>query len=219
MEGEEPFILAIECQATVDKTMGVRILDYDDMRYSNMMNRYGKIPMQIIPIVFYVGEHKWSAPTSLGGMIGHIYDRELLNDWMYRLLDIRDLKAEAFEEQEWKDLITGVQLFYSYGPDVFKRISFKTSKFIAKFIAKITHCDELYEIIEKEEGEDIDMCSTMETYTKEVEKRGKAIGRYMNTYRTVEHVRKSLCCSLDKALEVTGITKEEYFEGKKLSES
>ena len=234
-KGEEPFILAIECQTTVDRKMGIRILDYDDMRYSNMMNRYGNIPMQIVPIVFYVGEDRWSASTSLGGMIKHIYDKELLNDWMYHLLDIRELNADDFEEQEWKDLITGIQLFYnSDGSDALKRINFKTSKYIAKLIAKITHCDELYEIIKKEEGDEIDMCSAMDTYTRNVEKRaearGKTIGfaegeargnakvRYLKAYIAIEKVIREYHCSLEKALEMTGMTMVEYMNGKRLSE-
>ena len=48
--------------------------------------------------------------------------------------------------------------------------------------------------------------------------KGETRGRYMNAYRTVENVRKSLRCSLEKALEITGITKIEYMNGKRLSE-
>ena len=40
----------------------------------------------------------------------------------------------------------------------------------------------------------------------------------MNAYRTVEHVRDRFKCSLDKALEATGITMIEYMNGKRLSE-
>ena len=90
------------------------------------------------------------------------------------------------------------------------------------------------------------MCATMQEYTDRIEavgyKRGKDVGReegkaigleegekrgitkersklrYLKAYIAIEKAIREYHCSLDKALEATGITMIEYMNGKRLSE-
>ena len=120
-DGMEPFILAIENQSTVNYKMSYRIFEYNFMEYHNQMNRFGKLRIQIVPVVLYTGERRWTAPCDLRGIIEHADDHMGLNNWKFKLFDIRSAKLENFHSLEMRQVIKGIQGYYVW--DINKGIS------------------------------------------------------------------------------------------------
>ncbi|MEG0684032.1 MAG: hypothetical protein RR428_03155, partial [Coprobacillus sp.] len=79
---------------------------------------------------------------------------------------------ELFQNEDNRDLIKGIQMFYQSNIDNFKP-HMKVSKDIAILIMSIVNNEDFIEIIQEEEGEKIDMC----TLTDQIRMAGKQEGR------------------------------------------
>lgn len=65
--------ILIEFQATVDRWMALRMQVYVGLLYQDLIKRHGvdacaRLP-PVLPLVFYNGERKWSAPCELGELM------------------------------------------------------------------------------------------------------------------------------------------------------
>ena len=99
-------ILAIEHQSTQDTKMALRIAIYDILGYYNQLENEKEI-VPTLTIVFYTGEKKWTAPTSLQGMMKDI-PTELqshINDWKFKVVSLKEIDTSKISDKDMKDCI------------------------------------------------------------------------------------------------------------------
>ncbi|MEG0548327.1 MAG: DUF4351 domain-containing protein, partial [Coprobacillus sp.] len=123
-------------------------------------------------LTVYYGEPRWNAPRTLSDMMKcpDIYDG-IVNDWNAHIIDIKDIDVELFQNEDNRDLIKGIQMFYQSNIDNFKP-HMEVSKDIAILIMSIVNNEDFIEIIQEEKGEKIDMC----TLTDQIRMVGKQEG-------------------------------------------
>ena len=168
-------ILAIEHQSTQDTKMALRIAIYDILNYYNQLENEKEI-VPTLTIVFYTGEKKWTAPTSLQGMMKDI-PTELqshLNDWKFEVVSLKDIDTSKISDKDMKDCIEMSKGMYegNYEELTQNRIINREMVLIA---GAFTHT----EIKEEDlpEGDEINMCEGMDRLFQRFENQGIEKGK------------------------------------------
>lgn len=177
-------LTAIENQKTIDYHMPLRNLIYDALHYNQQLrdylkkdkeqrNRFYLEPLHTLTI--YYGEFKWSAPKTLIDMMKcpESYNRKI-NDWNGNIIDIKDIDYTLFKNVDNRDLVKGIQMFYK-GIDEFKP-NIRVSKDIAILIISIVNNGDFIDIIQEQEGDEVDMCTLIDTVRQEGLQEGESKG-------------------------------------------
>lgn len=177
-------LTAIENQKTIDYHMPLRNLIYDALHYNQQLRDYLKKDKEqrdrfylepLHTLTIYYGEFKWSAPKTLIDMMKcpESYNGKI-NDWNGNIIDIKDIDYTLFKNVDNRDLVKGIQMFYK-GIDEFKP-NIRVSKDIAILIISIVNNGDFIDIIQEQEGDEVDMCTLIDTVRQEGLQEGESKG-------------------------------------------
>ncbi len=164
-EKEKEVIIGIENQSTVDRNMAIRILVYDAFKYNQQLKNKNS-QRNIVPVCFlvlYSGDKKWDASESLLGSFETPEEfKDCLNDWKYKVIDIRDIDENCFEVKENRMLIRSAKMILEKGNNPEDMKEMILSKEVALVVASLVKSEELYSYIRIQEREEIDMCRSLD---------------------------------------------------------
>ncbi len=179
-------IIGIENQSIVDRNMAIRILIYDAFKYNQQLKNNRKDKRKILPIytiVLYSGDEKWNASESLIESLDTPEDfKEYINDWKYKIIDIRDIEESCFRVKENKLLFQCTKIILEKGNNPEDIEEMILTKDIALVVASIVKSEELYNYIKIQEKEEIHMCRSLD----ELKQRGIQEGLLQGEMRGIE---------------------------------
>ncbi|WP_270855268.1 Rpn family recombination-promoting nuclease/putative transposase, partial [Longibaculum muris] len=156
---------AIENQKAIDYTMPVRVFVYDALMYNQQLKQLkkkkGRKKLKLEPVmtsVIYYGERSWSGPRWLSDMMKIPKEyKGMINDWDARIIDIKDIDVDLFQDEDNRALIQGIQMFYRWNGK--EEIKLEVKKEVAILIASIVNSKKFLKIIKEQEGEKVVMCT------------------------------------------------------------
>ena len=178
---------AIENQKAIDYTMPVRVFVYDALMYNQQLKQLkkkkGKKKVKLEPVmtsVIYYGERSWSGPRCLSDMMKIPKEyKGMINDWDARIIDIKDIDVDLFQDEDNRSLIQGIQMFYRWNGK--EEIKLEVKKEVAILIASIVNSKKFLKIIKEQEGEKVVMCTSLDLFAKRNRKagfnEGKSVGK------------------------------------------
>ncbi len=179
-------IIGIENQSTVDRDMAIRILIYDAFKYNQQLKNKKKDNRKILPmytIVLYSGDEKWNASESLIESLDIPEDfKEFVNDWKYKIIDIRDIDESRFQVKENRLLFRCTKNILEKGNNPESMEEMILPKDVALVVASIVKSEELYNYIKIQEREEIHMCRSLD----ELKQRGIEEGLLQGEIRGIE---------------------------------
>ena len=159
-------IIGIENQSTVDRDMAIRILIYDAFKYNQQLKNKKKDNRKILPmytIVLYSGDEKWNVSESLIESLDIPEDfKEFVNDWKYKIIDIRDIDESCFQVKENRLLFRCAKIILEKGNKPESMEEMILPKDVALVVASIVKSEELYNYIKIQEREEIHMCRSLD---------------------------------------------------------
>ncbi len=159
-------IIGIENQSTVDRDMAIRILIYDAFKYNQQLKNKKKDNRKILPmytIVLYSGDEKWNASESLVESLDIPEDfKEFVNDWKYKIIDIRDIDESCFQVKDNRLLFRCAKIILEKGNKPESMEEMILPKDIVLVVASIVKSEELYNYIKIQESEEIHMCRSLD---------------------------------------------------------
>ena len=154
-KGKE-IIIGIENQSTIDRNMAIRILVYDALKYDRQLKNNKNDKRKIVPvctIVLYSGDKKWNASESLIESLDIPEDfKEFVNDWKYKIIDIRDIDESCFRVEENRLLFRCTKIILEKGNNPESMEEMILPKDIALVVASIVKSEELYNYIKIQES-------------------------------------------------------------------
>ena len=178
---------AIENQKAIDYTMPVRVFVYDALMYNQQLKQLKKKKrrkkLRLEPVmtsVIYYGEKPWSGPKRLSDMMKIPKEYQgMINDWDARIIDIKNIDVELFQDEDNRALIQGIQMFYRWNGK--EEIKLEVKKEVAILIASIVNSKKFLKIIKEQEGEKVVMCTSLDLFAKRNRKagfnEGKSVGK------------------------------------------
>ena len=174
---------AIENQKAIDYTMPVRVFVYDALMYNQQLKQLkkkkGKKKLKLEPVmtsVIYYGERSWSGPRCLSDMMKIPKEyKGMINDWDARIIDIKDIDVDLFQDEDNRALIQGIQMFYRWNGK--EEIKLEVKKEVAILIASIVNSKKFLKIIKEQEGEKVGRCTSLDLFAKRNRKAGFNKGR------------------------------------------
>ncbi|MFW6311140.1 MAG: Rpn family recombination-promoting nuclease/putative transposase [Nanoarchaeota archaeon] len=122
-KGEGYIVCLFEHKSTVKKQTVLQVLDYMSRIWTDLYEK-GKLPF-ILPIVFYHGKKKWSAPRKLSGLFpGNIdWIRSAFPEFEYYLYNIEELveQLKDITVPELRLYLKAVRMVNSESEDDFNR--------------------------------------------------------------------------------------------------
>ncbi len=90
-----------------DDTMPFRLLSYDFINYLNQNKIFHRQKKAVMTIVLNYGERSWNQKIHLKGMMKDIPEefQEYVNDWQIKVIDIKDVPYQNFQQKENRDLV------------------------------------------------------------------------------------------------------------------
>ena len=148
---------AIENQKAIDYTMPVRVFVYDALMYNQQLKQLKKKKrrkkLRLEPVmtsVIYYGEKPWSGPKCLSDMMKIPKEYQgMINDWDARIIDIKNIDVELFQDEDNRALIQGIQMFYRWNGK--EEIKLEVKKEVAILIASIVNSKKFLKIIKEQE--------------------------------------------------------------------
>lgn len=176
-------LIGIEHQQTIDYSMPYRLLMYDLIGYNQQYNRLDKNkkkyfqPIPIVPFVLYSGERSWNKPRTFAELLKIPKCLEgKFNDWRSNIFDIKDIDASKLHHPDNQKLVEAVQKIYQWNGNIRCLSEMIMSKEVAVMVATIVNQKELLGIIENEEKEEINMCTSITQAILQGELKGELKG-------------------------------------------
>lgn len=177
-------LIGLENQQTIDYTMPFRILVYDTITYNQQLNilndaaRKSFHPLPVTTCVLYYGDKKWIQPHTLTEImkIPHTY-RDLINDWNGHIYDIKDIDLSKLRQPDNYMMVKAVQIFYSWDKNIESLRDMILTKEVAVVVATIIGNKKFSIKVQKEESEEINMCTVFDEYVREREMKGEIKGK------------------------------------------
>ena len=181
-------LIGIEHQQAIDYTMPYRIMMYDLIGYNQQYNRLDKNkkksfqPTPIITFVLYSGERKWNRPRTFAEQVEvPEWLIEKFNDWIVHVFDIKDIDVSKLHHPDNIKLVEAIQTIYQWNGDIRCLKDMVMSKEVAILVATIVNQKELLGTIEKEDKEEVHMCTSITQALMQREFKGKKIGTEIGT--------------------------------------
>lgn len=177
-------IIAIEHQQAIDYSMPFWVLMYDTIGYNqqyNQSDRNGRRafhPIPVITFVLYTGQRHWIQPRTLTDMMKIPESiREKINNWNLNVIDIKTIEVnEKLHCEDNQKVIGAVQQFYCWDGDISHLIGMVMSKEAAVVVATIIGEERILRMIEQEEKEEIDMCTSVTNALNKATNKGRELG-------------------------------------------
>ena len=158
--------------------MPVRVFVYDALMYNQQLKQLkkkkGRKKLKLEPVmtsVIYYGERSWSGPRRLSDMMKIPKEyKGMINDWDARIIDIKDIDVDLFQDEDNRALIQGIQMFYRWNGK--EEIKLEVKKEVAILIASIVNSKKFLKIIKEQEGEKVVMCTSLDLFAKRNRKAG-----------------------------------------------
>lgn len=156
IDGRHSYV-GIEHQSYNDQTMFQRIMEYDYLDYLQQYHDYqdsrGRDKIKkIITIVIYYGEKKWTGSRNYDDMTmeaPQIFEG-YYNVHFIPLIEMVKLDESKFTNRDNYNLVRGLKMLYGkIAPDD----DFMVSHEVACVLGALTHDEEIYNHIEKQEGD------------------------------------------------------------------
>lgn len=197
---DQSVLIGIEHQQAIDYSIPYRILMYDVIGYNqqfNLIDEYERKhfhPIPIITCVLYSGERRWNRPKSFSELITvPKCFKGKVNDWESYIYDIKDIDVEKLHHSDNRNLVDAVQKIYQWDKDIKNLPDMVMPKDVAIIVATITHQPELIERIEKEDKEEVNMCTTISEALLEQREKGEVEGRLEGRIATlITQLRRKL---------------------------
>ena len=178
-------IIAIEHQQAIDYSMPFRVLMYDTIGYNQQYNQSDRNarrafhPIPVITFVLYTGQRHWIQPRTLTDMMKIPESiREKINNWNLNVIDIKTIEVnEKLHCEDNQKVIGAVQQFYCWDGDISHLIGMVMSKEAAVVVATIIGEERILRMIEQEEKEEIDMCTSVTNALNKATLQGEQKGR------------------------------------------
>lgn len=176
-------LIGLENQQTIDYTMPFRILVYDTITYHQQFHMVNKVsrqsfcPIPVMTCVLYYGDKKWRQPYFLTDRmtIPHIY-KEIVNDWNGHIYDIKDIDISKLTHPDNVMMIEAVQRFYKWDKNLESLRDMILTKEVAIVVATIIGNKKFSIKVQKEESEEINMCTLFDEYVQERERNSERRG-------------------------------------------
>ena len=186
-------IMGVEGQGSVDYAMPIRSLVYEASDYSVQLEKNltqsghypkGKKILPVLTLVIYLGEGRWTAPTSLKEMMEEeIVEKfgHLISDHRFILIDssqmedeeilkaATDLKAVLLAKKYMGDEEKFKEVFQSILTNGDQIVSLEGAELISMMIG--------YEIPIQEEEGGVDMCKALDDWSRRERSEGREEGR------------------------------------------
>lgn len=181
-------IVALENQKGLDYHMPLRTFLYDAYSYKIQHQEYlhekkrnGKAQLKLVPVftaVIYFGEQKWKGPKSLlDMMVIPEKFKGLVNNWDINLIELKNIDAGLFRNQDNRDLVEGLQMIYRCEGDYSELKERYISKETALTLGALVDQDkELVEIIVDEKEEKVNMCQSIDKMRAQARREGELQG-------------------------------------------
>ncbi len=102
--------------------------------------------------------------------------REYINNWKYKIIDIRDIDASCFRVKENRLLFRCAKIILEKGNKPESMEEMILTKDIALVVASIVKSEELYNYIKIQESEEIHMCRSLDELKQRGIEEGKILG-------------------------------------------
>ncbi|WP_044600140.1 Rpn family recombination-promoting nuclease/putative transposase [Candidatus Stoquefichus massiliensis] len=176
-------LIAIEHQQRIDYSMCKRVLTYDHATYNQQFNlcdiskRQSLHPIPVVTIVIYTGEAYWIKPKTFKDrmFIPEVID-DKINDWNGNIMDMKEMDTVKLRCSDNEKVVMAVQRFYAWDKDISSVADMTLSKEEAIVVSTLIRVEELIDYIEKEEKEEINMCTAIREFRAEGEKIGENRG-------------------------------------------
>lgn len=193
IDGRHSYV-GIEHQSYNDQTMFQRIMEYDYLDYLQQYHDYqdsrGRDKIKkIITIVIYYGEKKWTGSRNYEDMTmeaPQIFEG-YYNVHFMPLIEVVHLDENKFSNKDNYNLVKRLKMLYGkIAPDD----DFMVSHEVACVLGALTHDEEIYNHIEKQEG-DVHMGQYVLNISKKARlegiKEGKKEGREQGLHEGITH--------------------------------
>ncbi len=128
-------------------------------------------------IVLYSGDEKWNASESLIESLDTPEDfKEFVNDWKYKIIDIRDIDESCFQVKDNRLLFRCAKIILEKGNKPESMEEMILPKDVALVVASIVKSEELYNYIKIQESEEIHMCRSLDELKQRGIREGEMIG-------------------------------------------
>ena len=201
-------ILGVENQTLPDKDMPFRIINYDGVSYRSQIKKKSKKRYPVITIVLYFGENQaWNYSPHLTDCFNTKLPKddtlwEYISDYKINVFDIGALTDEELSlfQSDFREIAEHFVKIRRGGEYIPSK---RTIKHVDEFLKlmKVLTGDERYSEIKKEdfileEGEEINMCTVIDTFEKRGIKTGIDIGIQTGIERGVKYGKQQELISL-----------------------
>lgn len=177
---------AVENQSTVDQFMPLRVLIYDALCYLQQLRRYehqdkeSRVnPFKLIPvytIVIYYGDNKWSGPTTLHSMMNIPKQfMKFLNNWKIIIVNVDEIDYHKFRNKDNYYFFKYLQKLHKWNSTLEDLKELFISKNVALLLAATLKDNNILNIVNNNEGDEINMCQSFERFKENSIKEGKEI--------------------------------------------
>lgn len=190
-------LIAIENQSHVDRKMLYRVREYDSYtclnQYYYQQSRPKKFLLHIMTVILYYGPKPWKGAKSFNELAlqAPLSLQEFMNYPMVPIVSIIDLDYHYFHNQDNQNLIKGLQLIYRFNGNLEMLEGMIVSKIVASLLAVFSDDDELYDMIQMQKKEEVNMCESMrifrENNIQEGIRKGRAEGRIDTLTELLQH--------------------------------
>ena len=182
--GKDSFYYCIEVQSSQDRTMPVRVMNYDAHKYKleiedkDFNDKQAFYP--VVSVVLNLSKGPWAAPCGIRGMFNGLSDelRRLIPEYSYILID-----PYVLEEEKYSRLYTDLKYVLNYiaasgNPDKMRLLYQKSKGAFLSAKAVMLLNERLNVNFKMPVGEEeIEMCVAMEQLKAEWTAEGRAEGR------------------------------------------
>ena len=171
-------LFAVEFQSKEDKTMPVRIMEYDSMHYSSCLKKK-EVLTPVVSLCLYTGESDWTSPTTLHEMMDIPEElKEWVQDYHIHVLHILHANIESYSDPEVREFFELYQDVHTLNR---KQLEEKytanppKSPDAVETVAILGNCPVLKKFIKIDEEEQ-KMCRNFNEIVQEIMDEGKAEG-------------------------------------------
>lgn len=211
---------AVENQSTVDQFMPLRILIYDALCYLQQLHLYeyqdkeSRVnPFKLIPvytIVIYYGDNKWSGPTTLQSMMNIPKQfMKFLNNWKIIIVNVDEIDYHKFRNKDNYYFFKYLQKLHKWNSNLEDLKELFISKHVGLLLAATLKDNNILNIINNNEGDEINMCQSFERFKENSINEGKEIGKE-------EGEINALLSSIKNLMETLGFNVKEAMDALKI---
>ena len=178
-------LIAIENQSHVDRRMLYRIREYDSYTclnqyyYQQSQSKSRKKLLHIMTLVLYFGSKPWKGARTFNELALQPPSslESFMNYPMVPIVCVTDLDYHMFHHYDNLNLIRGLQIIYRFNGNIEMLKGMIVSKIVASLLALFSDDEELFEMIQIQSQEEINMCESIRKFKEDNIRQGKIEGK------------------------------------------